>query len=151
MHIDGNHFSEETHPTANFIKNKILIDHMKLSYTAGFILVLLVGVFIAGCSTKYVCYDNTTQKNQELCPTYPRVQVTAYDAGRAADNFGNAVAIAKTDQYTRVNVYLENGTWYSTVLFTNRETQAIHRILLKIDGQTSDVTCVTNCDYLGFE
>jgi len=110
------------------------------------LLIILALIIITGC-TKYVCYEGSVQKDSSKCPVLPSLVVQEDTAGRATDNFGNAVAIAKHNSYTRVNMYSKNSTWYSNVLFTNPDTGKFTQVLLKISGQTGDVTCVTGCEY----
>jgi hypothetical protein len=115
----------------------------------GFMAAIFALMFISGCSsTIYVCYDNTTKTDQSKCPIVPVPAVTELDAGKAMDSYGFAVAQAKKDSYTRVNLYSQGGSWYASVLFTNSETASIQKLLFKIDGKTADVSCITGCDYL---
>jgi hypothetical protein len=110
---------------------------------------LLIGLslVLTGCGTKYVCYDGTTQKRAIDCPTVDVSSVADIDAGRYVDNYGTAVAQAKRQTYTRVNMYNKDAHWFANVLFTDSMTGNINKVLLKIDGQTGDVTCVTGCEY----
>jgi hypothetical protein len=136
--------SEKATLIANFIKNTHHVHSMKW-----FIVLVVASFLIAGCSTKYVCYDGTTQKEQRKCPTVAIPVITLADATRSMENYGNAVAQAKREAYTKVNIYAQNGSWYSTGLFTNSETNSIKQVQFKIDGKTSEVTCITGCDYIG--
>lgn len=113
-------------------------------------LFIFLSIVITGCSKEYVCYDGTIQKIASKCPTIPRAEINEQEAGKAIDNYGNAIAQAKGDYYTRVNLYQQNKTWYAGVLFTNRETQKINQLTFKIDGKTAAVNCQTGCEYLEF-
>ena len=116
------------------------------------IALLIVSLFlIAGCSKVYICYDGTQQKIASRCPTIPRATLTEQEAGRAMDSYGSAIAQAKGDSYTRVNLYQQNATWYSGVLFTNKQTQTVNQATFKVDGKTGIVTCQTGCAYLEFK
>ncbi|GIU68767.1 MAG: hypothetical protein KatS3mg002_0003 [Candidatus Woesearchaeota archaeon] len=116
------------------------------------LLIMFIALFVlSGCSKVYVCYDGTTQKIASKCPTIPRAEVSEQEAGKAVDNYGNAIAQAKGEQYTRINLYQQNKTWYSGALFINKQTQTIHQVTFKIDGKTATVSCQTGCDYISFE
>ncbi len=113
------------------------------------LLSLTLLVLVSACAKHvYVCYDGSTRDDQKKCPTVPVPTIDELAAGRAMDNYGNAVSQAKRDVYTRVNMYSQNGSYYSTVLFTNSGTGAIQKLLFRIDGKTADVTCVNGCDYI---
>lgn len=115
------------------------------------LVILLASIFLlAGCSKVYVCYDGTTQKIQSRCPTIPSPFIEEQEAMRAIDNYGTAVAQAKGDSYTRVNIYAQNTSWYAGVLFTNTQTQTVKQAVFKIDGRTAAVTCHTGCEYVNF-
>lgn len=117
-------------------------------YKITFALVIISSMFVlSGCGREYVCYNGAVQKNVEDCPVLPTLALTDFDAQRIADNYGFAVATAKQDSYTRVNTYTKNSTWYANVLFTNIKSGNIVNVLLKISGQTGDISCVTGCDY----
>ena len=58
------------------------------------------------------------------------------------DNYGGAVARAMGDTYTRVNIYPQNASWYSSVLFTNPTTQSVKEASFRIDGKTGNVKCL---------
>lgn len=114
-------------------------------------IVLLASVFVlsfllTGCS-KYVCYDGSVEKNAKDCPVIKVSTVLEMDAGKYVDNYGLAVAQAKRNSYTRVNMYNKEASWYANVLFTDLVTGDINKVLLKIDGKTGDVSCVTGCEY----
>jgi hypothetical protein len=119
-------------------------------YKFMFILVILSSLtLLTGCArTEYVCYDGSVQKTIAKCPIIQVTALTSQDAETIADNYGRAVASAKRDSYTKVNVYMKNSTWYANILFTNSDSGNIANVLLKIHGQTGDVSCVTGCDYL---
>lgn len=117
---------------------------MKSSYVLLLILVLL----ISGCSKIYVCYDGSTQKLASKCPKLPTPELTEQEAGKVMDNFGYAYAQAKGDTYTRVNLYSRNTTWYSGVLFTNKQNQSVKETTFLINGTTGNVKCLTGCEYL---
>ncbi|MEM4638066.1 MAG: hypothetical protein QXK76_03550 [Candidatus Woesearchaeota archaeon] len=118
-----------------------------LKIKAFFIIIIVsVTVLLSGCSKVYVCYDGTQQKIASKCPTIPRATITEQEAGRAIDNFGNAVAQAKGFTYTRVNLYQQNATWYAGVLFTNKQTQSITQTIFRIDGKTGSVSCYSGCE-----
>ena len=118
-------------------------------YKFAFILLMISSVFLlSGCGREYVCYNGDIQKEVKDCPVLPTLALTDLDAQRIADNYGIAVASAKLDIYTRVNTYSKNSTWYANVLFTNSNSGNIVNVLLKINGQTGDISCVTGCDYL---
>jgi len=108
--------------------------------------VFVLSFLLTGCS-KYVCYDGSVEKNVKDCPIIKVAQVLELDAGRYADNYGMAVAQAKHHSYTRVNMYSKDASWYANVLFTDLVTGDINKVLLKIDGKTGDVSCVTGCEY----
>lgn len=111
------------------------------------LLLAFIAIFIVGCTSKivYVCYDGTTQIDMKKCPT---LSVTQQVAGLAMDNFGRAVAQAKGDTYTRVNIYAKDNYWYSTVIFGNSETGKVNQLLFNISGATAQPQCMTHCDYL---
>jgi len=102
---------------------------------------------LTGCATRYVCYDGTVEKKLASCPTIEVSTVAELDAGKYVDNYGVAVAQAKRQTYTRVNMYNKDAMWYANVLFTDSVSGGINKVLLKIDGKTGDVTCITGCDY----
>jgi hypothetical protein len=112
-----------------------------------FILILSLSFVLTGCSTKYVCYDGTEQKKSIDCPTIEVSSVAELDAGKYVDNYGVAVAQAKRQSYTRVNMYNKDASWFANVLFTDQTTGGINKVLLKIDGKTGDVSCITGCEY----
>lgn len=114
------------------------------------VIMILSVVLLSGCAKVYVCYDGTTQKLASRCPTIPLAEITEQEAGKSMDSFGTAIAQAKGDSYTRVNIYQQNKTWYSGVLFTNKQTQTAIEAKFRIDGKTGTVTCQTGCDYLEF-
>ncbi|MGV8150388.1 MAG: hypothetical protein ACP5NV_01540 [Candidatus Woesearchaeota archaeon] len=107
-------------------------------------------VLLAGCSKVYVCYDGTEKKLAYQCPVM-KTEITEQEAGKAMDNYGTAVAQAKGDSFTRVNLYQKNVTWYSGVLFTNKQTQTVTEATFRIDGKTGTVTCETGCAYVDFK
>lgn len=109
---------------------------------------LLALLFLGACSTKYVCYEGTVVDNERDCPILPVIRVTDREAGAAADRFGQAHAQAKGDQYSRVNIYREEGDWFTNVLFIERQTERVHEATLKVDGRTTTVTCVSGCEYM---
>ncbi|GEM_PF-2258417 len=111
-----------------------------------FVSILALSLLLTGC-TKYVCYDGTTQKNSLDCPILEVSIVSQEDAGKYVDNYGYAVAQAKQHSYTRVNMYTKDATWFANALFTDVKTGDINKVLLKINGQTGDVTCMTGCEY----
>jgi hypothetical protein len=111
-----------------------------------FTLILVFSFLLTGCS-KYVCYDGSVQKDAKKCPIIKVAEVVELDAGRYADNYGMAVAQAKRQSYTRVNMYVKDASWYANVLFTDAVSGDINKVLLKIDGKTGDVSCVTGCEY----
>ena len=117
---------------------------------AFFFVMLIAVMLLSGCAKSYVCYDGTVKRSASLCPVMPVPAITDYDAGRFMDNYGGAVAAAKSDMYTRVNLYAKDGDWFSTALFSNREQQSLKQVLFKIDGKTGDVQCVAGCEYLTF-
>lgn len=117
-----------------------------------FMLLLVVSmILLSGCTKVFVCYDGTTQTIASRCPTIPRAELTEQEAGKAIDSYGNAVAQARGDAYTRVNLFQTNRTWYSGVLFTNKQTQTVSQATFRIDGKTGTVTCQTGCNYLEFK
>ncbi len=120
----------------------------KKLFVAGLLVLLLI---IAACSKEYVCYDGTTADRERDCPTLPPLTVVERDAGRAADNYGQAYARAKEAVYTRVNLYREGADWFAIALFDERRTGNVEEIKLKIDGRTATVSCVQGCAYLGLE
>jgi hypothetical protein len=111
-----------------------------------FTLMLGLSFLLIGC-TKYACYDGTVQKDLVNCPILKVSTVAEQDAGKYVDNYGQAVAQAKRQSYTRVNMYNQNATWYANVLFTDSLVGDINKVLLKIDGKTGDVSCITGCEY----
>jgi len=115
-----------------------------------FTFVIVLSFLLTGCS-KYVCYDGSVKKNVKDCPILPVAIVSDTDAGRYVDSYGLAVAQAKQNSYTRVNMYTKDASWYANVLFTDISTGAINKVLLKIDGKTGDVSCVTGCDYFNLK
>jgi hypothetical protein len=115
------------------------------------ILLVLTIVLLSGCTKVFVCYDGSRETIASRCPTIPRADLTEQEASKAMDNFGTANAQAKGDTYTRVNLYQQNATWYSGVLFTNKQTQAVNQATFRIDGKTGTVTCQTGCNYLEFK
>ncbi len=112
-----------------------------------FTLILGLSFVLTGCSTKYICYDGTEQKRSTDCPLIEVSFVEELDAGKYVDNYGMAVAQAKRQAYTRVNMYNQNATWFANALFTDSVTGDINKVLLRIDGQTGDVSCITGCEY----
>ena len=117
---------------------------MKLAY----VLLLVLILVLSGCTKISVCYDGTTQRIASRCPKIPVPDLTELEAGKVMDNFGFAYAQAKGDSYTRVNLYSKNTTWYSGVLFTNKQSQTVKEATFKIDGKTGTVHCLTGCDYI---
>ena len=129
-------------------KNKIYSHAVFLSFFMLFVLSSII--LLTGCArTQYVCYDGTVQKTEAKCPIVQIPTLTSQNAEQIADNYGRAVANAKRDSYTRVNVYSKNSTWYANMLFTNSGSGNIANVLLQIDGKTGDVTCMTGCEYIG--
>jgi hypothetical protein len=113
------------------------------------IILILSLLFVAGCAkTVYVCYDGSERDDIKKCPIVILPKLTDIEAGRAVDNFGTAVAQAKRDTYTRVNIYTQNGTWFSNTLFTNSMNGTIKQVSFRINGKTGDVSCVSGCEYL---
>jgi len=115
-------------------------------------LVLILGIIIfllSGCATRYVCYDGTEQKDIKKCPIFIMPKVSEIQAGQSMDSYGYAYAQAKGDVYTRVNLYQDNGTWYSNALFANSVSGIVRNVMFKIDGKTANITCLQGCDYLG--
>ncbi len=116
-----------------------------------FVIILVLSiVLLSGCTKVYVCWDGSQEKLASRCPTIPRAEITEQEAGKSMDSFGTAIAQAKGDSYTRVNLYQQNKTWYSGVLFTNKQTQTVTEARFRIDGKTGTVTCQTGCEYLEF-
>jgi hypothetical protein len=103
-------------------------------------------LILTGC-TKYVCYDGSVKKLSKDCPVVKISKVSELDAGKYIDNYGLAVAQAKHQGYTRVNLYNKDATWYANVLLTDSTTGSINKLLFKIDGETGDVSCITGCEY----
>lgn len=118
-----------------------------MKWIIGLMVILLL---LSGCTKVYVCWDGSQQKLASRCPIIPRAEITEQEAGKSMDNYGTAIAYAKGDSYTRVNLYQQNKTWYSGVLFTNKQTQAVNQLTFRIDGKTGTVTCETGCEYLEF-
>lgn len=117
-----------------------------------FVIILVLSiVLLSGCTKVYVCWDGTQQKLASRCPTIPRAELTEQEAGKSMDSYGTAIAQAQGDSYTRVNLYQQNKTWYSGVLFTNKQTQAVTQATFRIDGKTGTVTCQTGCEYVKFD
>jgi hypothetical protein len=111
------------------------------------IIALIILVLLSGCVRKtYICYDGQQKEAANKCPVAPRI--TEISAGQAVDNYGRAIAQAKQVSYTKVNIYYQNGAFYSNVLFSNAQTQTVKQVQLKVNGTTSDVTCVSGCDFL---
>jgi len=121
---------------------------MKITLAVITTLLMLSLLVLSSCKTIYVCYDGTRQEDSRDCPTVPYPVVTERDAEHAVDNYGVAYALAKTDKFTRVNVYAKDGDWYSDVKFTNIKNAEVHSVTLKVDGKTSSITCLLGCDYL---
>ena len=116
-----------------------------------FFLVILVGLLVvmSACSTKYVCFDGSIEKNSDKCPDYPIPLKTERDAKMSVDSFGSAYAQAKKDRYTFVNIFASSGDWFADVLFTSTVTGEVHSVKLLVDGKTGSVDCLEGCDYLG--
>ena len=113
-------------------------------------MIILGLIVVSGCSKVYVCYDGSEKKIRSQCPIL-KTEITEQEAGKSMDQFGTAVAQAKGDSYTRVNLYQKNLTWYSGVLFTNKQAQTVKESTFKIDGKTGTVTCDTGCEYVDFK
>jgi len=111
-------------------------------------LIMIMATVVSSCSTTYVCYDGTTQGSIDKCPTVAVPKVVERDAEKAADNFGQAYALAKNDRYTRVNTYKNESNWNINVLFTNVKTNNVAQVTLQIDGVTESVTCISGCEYI---
>lgn len=105
-------------------------------------------IVISACSNTYVCADGTTQKDPTKCTTIQNPTVTEREAEKAADNYGQAYALARNDRYTRVNTYKNESNWNINVLFTNIKTSNVAQITLQVDGKTESVTCISGCEYL---
>jgi hypothetical protein len=112
------------------------------------ILLVLSLIFVSGCSTKYVCYDGTVQKDISRCPVIVQPKVLQRQAENAASNFASAYAQALGARQSIINTYREGANWESEVLFTVVKTGDIYRLVLEIDGQSARVSCVDNCDFL---
>ena len=112
-------------------------------------LLLMLCILVSGCAKVYVCYDGTTQKIASRCPVLPQTELTEQEAGRIMDNYGSAMAQAKGDSYTKVNLYQQNATWFANVLFTNRQNQTVNEASFRIDGRTGNVKCLSGCGYVG--
>lgn len=121
-----------------------------LTYLLGtaFLIVLLLLIF-TGKKIVYVCYDGTEQEDLKKCPAVPPLVITQKLADEAVTTYANAYAVPKGDRASVVNVYRNNMSWRSEVLFSNMKTQEVHRVLVNIDGKTSTITCLEGCDYLG--
>lgn len=111
-----------------------------------FALLLVASFVLTGC-TKYVCYTGSIEKDSKNCPVLQVYTVPEESAGKYVDNYGMAVAQAKHQVYTRVNMYNKNATWYAAALFTDSVTGEINNVLFRIDGKTGDVSCATGCEY----
>lgn len=124
----------------HFVKKSILL--------ATFIGLLMI---ISACSTKYVCFDGSVEKNSAKCPVYPIPAKTEREAKLSVDSFGSAYAQAKKDRYTFVNIFTSSSNWFADVLFTSTETGEVHSVRLIVDGKTGSVDCYSGCSYLGLE
>lgn len=122
---------------------------MNIKKTSFIALAILALVFLTACSTTYVCYDGTHQKNAEQCPTYPHITLMESKVAQITDNYARAYSLSTGYQYTRVSIYPEGGDWFSDVLFSDRATESVYPIKLKIDGRTSSVTCIDGCSAIG--
>lgn len=102
---------------------------------------------LSACSTRYVCYDGTVERNIEACPKVEQPVITQIRAERAADTYANAYAQALNSRSHRVNTYREGAHWYSEILFTNIIDGTVNHVTLKIHGQSSSVSCFEGCEY----
>ncbi len=118
--------------------NKVLV--------MGLLVLLLV---IAGCSTKYVCYDGSVQDRERDCPTVPVPDIDRRTAESSVNNYAISFASAKGVSHRIVNLYREGQDWYSNVLFSDFRTEQVNEVMLRISGSTATVTCVEGCAYLG--
>ncbi|MGV8169578.1 MAG: hypothetical protein ACP5N3_06000 [Candidatus Nanoarchaeia archaeon] len=126
-----------------------MVNYKNLTYLLGaaFLIILLILVF-RGKETVYVCYDGTEQEIASKCPAVPPLTITQKQADTAATTYANAYAVSKGDRASIVNVYRQNSSWRSEILFSNIKSQEVHRVFVNIDGKTSTVTCLEGCEYL---
>ncbi len=123
---------------------------MSKAYIAIIILltaVIIFQIWTTGGET-FVCPDGTTAKSVMECPLQQSPQVSARDAENAARQYGNAQANARGYQFTLVNRYREDADYFAQTLFTNRQTEHVEEVILKIDGRTAVVSCFENCNFL---
>ena len=123
---------------------------MKLKKSTIITLAIFALVFLTACSTTtYVCYDGTQQKDAKLCPTYPHIKLSESKVAQISDNYARAYSLSTGFQYTKVSIYPQGGDWFSDVLFSDRGTENVYPVKLKIDGRTSSVTCIDGCASIG--
>lgn len=121
---------------------------VRLSVKLSLVLVLASLLFISGCSTKYVCYDGTVEKDESKCPVIEQPKVVQKQAENAANNFASAYAQALGARENVINIYREGANWQAEVLFSVVKTGDVHRIVLEIDGRSARVSCIENCGFL---
>lgn len=110
---------------------------------------LLVFVLvISGCSTKYVCYDGSVQKDAARCPLLPTASIHQRQAENAVDTFAGAYASILGSRSHRVSIYRFEADWRADFLFTNIRTESVDQVVFEIDGRTASVSCVEGCDVL---
>lgn len=115
------------------------------------LLVVFLFVFvlvISGCSTKYVCYDGSVQKDAARCPLLPTASIHQRQAEMAVDTFASAYASVLGSRSHRVSIYRFEENWRSDVLFTNIRTESVDQVVFEIDGRTASVSCIEGCDAL---
>lgn len=112
------------------------------------LLALIALVLLPACTKVYVCYDNTTQNRQSLCPTVPSPTISLKEAQQAVDSYGQAYALARNDRFTRVTLFAQNKSYYSDILFTNAKDGSVSAVKLEINGKTRQITCIDGCTYL---
>ena len=121
-----------------------------LSIITILILVIVLQIVISP-SPEYVCPDGSIETDFTRCELPPMASINVQRAESAVQNYGVAQAGARGDQFTRVNVYRQEGDFFAQTLFTNRNTGSVSEVKFKIDGRTAIVTCYEGCQYLSTE
>ena len=131
-----------------YLKREVLFSFMVRFFNKLYLVILVVSLLlISGCSTRYVCYDGSVERDADLCPIVELPTVIQRQAEHSIDVYASAYAQALGSRHHRVNTYRDGPNWVSQLLFTNIVSQDVHHVTLSVDGRTASVSCIEGCDY----